>query len=115
MKGSRDLKKKFHFKKKTKIITGRILGVVFLAIIIYIFLPNTNYNNDNSINSSHNEDTSISNDSNKIAKLYFYNNETNCDLSGEIYFGNNLIGSTINGSFLLSKANYDKFWTGEIN
>lgn len=48
------------------------------------------------------------------AQFYFYDNKTNCTLDGEIYFGDNLVGKSQDGIFLLSKKDYDKFWIGEV-
>lgn len=45
-------------------------------------------------------------------ELIFYDNKTSCPLDGNIYFGNNLLGESQGGVFLLSKENYDNFWGG---
>jgi len=46
--------------------------------------------------------------------LYFYDSKTNCYLNGEIYIGEQLVGNTGMGAFVLSKEDYEKFWTGKI-
>jgi len=48
------------------------------------------------------------------AQLLFYDNKTNCKLNGDIYFGNNFVGTSKDGNFTLSKIDYDKFWNSEV-
>jgi len=98
---------------KIKIKISTIVGVILaLIFILWLVWPNDNstgypISKDN-IQSDDSLDTTIKNPT-----LYFYDNKTNCPLSGKIYSGDTLIGEVTRGEIELTPEDYKRINSNE--
>jgi len=88
--------------KKHKITIGVISVIIALVILIGIFSPNTS-----SITGEVIRDLSVE----EGVNFSFYDLETGCKLSGDVYVVDKFLGEAKNGNFFLLKQDYlENFW-----
>jgi len=105
--------KKLILKYKLKSLLILFFFIFLVWFIISSFDINDIYwNLDNNTPNGDIENSKIK--ANSI-KLTFYDNNTNCSLNGGVYLGDNLMGYSKNGSFILFYPNYENLsYYGEI-